>query len=545
MKRILSFIVVLTLILSMVPTALAFENVSGWAEESVETMDDLGLIPDSLLDTDLKKGITRLDMCRIAMETYEFLTLRDIPVPALNPFKDTDDEDVARAYAVGLVKGNGNGTFKPDQILTRAEFFCFVSNLLNAVGYPIDESDYAGLDAFSDAASLPSWAVQQTKLAVGLGIVKGDDGRLAFNDKTTAEQAITMFCRAYEAASLEALDPPEVEIITEAFQNASRWSLYDYLYPMEAEGLIPEEIIYSSMIAPITRGEMCKVAIQTYKTLTGLGSELDGVGSSFTDTKDKDIALAHYLGIVNGYTDGTFRPDNHLTRQELFKITVNFLNALGYPQTDAPSVDLSKYPDSGKLNNYAKPTTRLLISLGLVVGDENKHLNPTTPIVREEALVIFYRAYNFVLETPPAPDLPDTGRDPETERTAQAIADLAVSLVDEYPYVSGGESPAEGGFDCSGLIYYCYKEVAGITISRTTSGIWANTGSKVSKDELLVGDILVFSNDGSGSNVGHVGIYIGDGKFAHASTPTSGLRIDELSSNYYTKNYIGAKRVLF
>ena len=546
LKRTLSFILALSLVAGLIPAAFAYENVSDWAQESVDIMDENYLIPDSLYGTDMTEGITRLDMCRIALRTYENLTDQILDTPARNPFHDTDDEDALKAFAVGLVKGDGTGRFNPDQILTRVEFFCFVNNLLNAAGYPISQADFADLSSFSDAATVPAWAKPQTQLTVGLGIVQGTGGALSHSAPTTAEQAVTMFCRAYLAAREQELDPPQVEIITEAFQYASDWALYDYLYPMESEGLIPEELVYSNMSAPITRGEMCKVAIQTYKVLTGLDKEMDGMGEGFTDTSDPDITLAHFLGIVNGYQDGSFKPDAPISRQELFQITVNFLNALGYPLTDDAAVDLSQFKDYGELYDYAKPTTRLLVGLGLVKGDNFKKLNPRMSIVREEALVIFYRAYNFVCETPPDPPLPPepTDRDPETEALCQAIVDLAISFVGKYPYISGGESPSEGGFDCSGLVQYCYKTAAGIDLPRTTKTQWLGPGVEVSKGELLVGDILFFSNDGSGKNIGHVGLYIGDGKFVHAANSKDDLKIDNLNSNYYIKNWVGAKRVL-
>ena len=88
--------------------------------------------------------------------------------------------------------------------------------------------------------------------------------------------------------------------------------------------------------------------------------------------------------------------------------------------------------------------------------------------------------------------------------TAQAAVNEARKHLGT-PYVYGGAAP--GGFDCSGLVQYCYK-VAGVTLPRTTSE-QINTGTSVSQASLQVGD-LVFPSSG------HVGLYTGNGKFIHA-----------------------------
>ena len=64
----------------------------------------------------------------------------------------------------------------------------------------------------------------------------------------------------------------------------------------------------------------------------------------------------------------------------------------------------------------------------------------------------------------------------------------------------------------------------------------------VSKDELQPGDIVVFNNSGN-SAIGHVGIYIGGDSFIHAANPRQGVVITSLSSSYYSKRYVGARRV--
>ena len=109
-----------------------------------------------------------------------------------------------------------------------------------------------------------------------------------------------------------------------------------------------------------------------------------------------------------------------------------------------------------------------------------------------------------------------------------------------YPYVSGGAGPKS--FDCSGFTQYVMKNF-GISLTHSARA-QASNGTYVSKANLQKGDLVFFSQDGSGKNIGHVGIYIGGNQFIHACTPAKGVRLDSLSSTYYSKNYVTARRVL-
>ncbi|MET0961076.1 MAG: C40 family peptidase, partial [Psychrobacillus psychrotolerans] len=101
----------------------------------------------------------------------------------------------------------------------------------------------------------------------------------------------------------------------------------------------------------------------------------------------------------------------------------------------------------------------------------------------------------------------------------------------------GGTTKA--GFDCSGYIGYVYKG-KGVNLPRTAAGMY-NSGKRVKKASLAVGDLVFFNTTGKG--VSHVGMYIGGNKFIHAST-SKGVRVDKLNDPYYWGNkYVGAKRV--
>ena len=104
-------------------------------------------------------------------------------------------------------------------------------------------------------------------------------------------------------------------------------------------------------------------------------------------------------------------------------------------------------------------------------------------------------------------------------------------------YVYGASGPSS--FDCSGLTMYVYQHF-GYSLSHS-SRVQATQGVAVSGN-LQPGDILVFSNDGR--TVGHVGIYIGNDKFVHASDSKTGVIISNLSDRWNISKYWGARRIL-
>lgn len=119
----------------------------------------------------------------------------------------------------------------------------------------------------------------------------------------------------------------------------------------------------------------------------------------------------------------------------------------------------------------------------------------------------------------------------------QAAAKTAAKYIGA-PYVYGGRGPK--GFDCSGLALYVYKQ-HGVKLP-PTSKTQAKAGEPVNKKELLPGDLVFFRTSALGG-VGHVGIYIGDGKFIHA--PGTGKRVKKagLDEKYFKARYHSARRV--
>lgn len=124
---------------------------------------------------------------------------------------------------------------------------------------------------------------------------------------------------------------------------------------------------------------------------------------------------------------------------------------------------------------------------------------------------------------------------------AEDVLFRALGLVGT-PYRYGGNTP-EGGFDCSGLIGYVYRDAAGISLPRSTRELSAMRTPDVRRDALQSGDLVFFATNG-GRAVSHAGIYVGEGRFVHAPSSGGTVRLDSLDNVYWQRVYFDAKRVI-
>ncbi|HTK01065.1 MAG TPA: C40 family peptidase [Bordetella sp.] len=108
-------------------------------------------------------------------------------------------------------------------------------------------------------------------------------------------------------------------------------------------------------------------------------------------------------------------------------------------------------------------------------------------------------------------------------------------------YRWGGDDP-DSGFDCSGLVSFIYKEVAGVDLPRRARD-QRSEGHAVKTAQLQPGD-LVFFGIRRHNQTSHVGIYIGNNEFVHAPTRGEKVRIDTLDSAYWSKRFNGARRYI-
>ncbi len=110
------------------------------------------------------------------------------------------------------------------------------------------------------------------------------------------------------------------------------------------------------------------------------------------------------------------------------------------------------------------------------------------------------------------------------------------------PYRYGGNT--QSGVDCSGLTVQIYKTVYGKSLHRSSADQYEQDCRKVRKGKLKGGDLVFFVTSGKvkRKNINHVGIYLKDGKFIHASS-SRGVVVDNLNSRYYVERWIGGGKV--
>jgi cell wall-associated NlpC family hydrolase len=119
----------------------------------------------------------------------------------------------------------------------------------------------------------------------------------------------------------------------------------------------------------------------------------------------------------------------------------------------------------------------------------------------------------------------------------QKMMDLILAWMGT-PYEYGGET--RSGTDCSGFTMQMFKQSAGMSLPRTTEE-QVKRGTPVGRDQLKFGDLIFFNT--TGQNPSHVGIYIGDDMFAHASV-SFGVTLSSMYSSYYKKRYTEARRII-
>ena len=533
MKRILSLILCVGLLLGCVPMASAYSNLAFWAEEAVTAMYDLGLLPESVQKADMTRAITRAEMCKMAVLVFSNLT-GGLPYPdSTDHFDDTKDPDICFAYEQGIISGYGNGKFGPNDKLTREQFFKITHNLMNTA-YCVPQVELASLSDFTDGKKVSSYAVESTRLMIAIGIVQGSKGYLYPQNSTSCQEAILMFFRAYEYMgkwfNAQTEESKQILIEEQGYSGIAPWAI-DSVITMQEKYMIPGSLNNCTMTDAITREQMCSVAMLSYRAATGITYTAKSV-EHFDDTKSADVCAAYELGIISGYGNRKFGPKDKLTREQFFKIMANFMAVIGYPRTDSKSVSLSSYKDGSKVSSWAQAPARLLVYIGAVMGD-GKNLNPKDNTTIQEALTVFLRCYNFTVNW--KTEHPD-GVDPNATLIEDLIA-YALSYKG-YPYVYGGNGP--NSFDCSGFVLYVYKHF-GYSFTRRASTQY-NDGVKVKRSELIPGDLVFFHNNTS--YITHVGLYIGNDQFIHAANPSQGVRIDSLTSNYYNTRYYGACRII-
>ncbi len=184
---------------------------SGWATEELKKAEELRLIPESLRTADLARPITRAEFAAVAVKLYEAMS-GEMAQAGNNPFADTNDPEVLKAYALGITKGTSETAFEPDLLISREQVATMLTRTVMA-GRNISILNQGAPITFADSEMISDWARESVQFMAGQGIIKGveENGALYFrpNNRTdaqaaqnyanaTREQALAISVRSFE-----------------------------------------------------------------------------------------------------------------------------------------------------------------------------------------------------------------------------------------------------------------------------------------------------------------------------------------------------------
>lgn len=201
---------------------------------------------------------------------------------------------------------------------------------------------------------------------------------------------------------------------------------------------------------------------------------------------------------------------------------------LGYGVVEDASVNLRDTPSADGALLATLTTGETAYIIGLNCGWYKVQYEGQTGYIRSDLLALTepprWNSQNYV------------GEAPVVETVGEQIVNYAYNFLGT-PYVWGGTSTS--GFDCSGFTQYVFKQM-GYSIKRTAVQ-QLTCGYAVT--DLQLGDLVFFENTYStGADASHVGIYVGDNQFIHAAS--GGVKVTDLSDDYYAARYVGARRVI-
>ncbi len=179
-----------------------YSDASTWAEPELEKANELGLIPAILKGADMTKPITREEFCELSVLLYEKVTETTATPASPNPFIDTTNNQILKAYALGITTGTSATTFSPKTLINREQCATMLFRAIKAIA---PNADYSVTDVkdFPDQKDISSWAVDGTKYMSKLGIIKGDtSGNFMPKATTTAQTAAGYGMATREAAIL-------------------------------------------------------------------------------------------------------------------------------------------------------------------------------------------------------------------------------------------------------------------------------------------------------------------------------------------------------
>lgn len=173
-----------------------WSKASSWAVPELEDAINYALIPTSIDSQDFTQSITRAEFAAVAVRLYEALTLKSARPVESNPFTDTSDSEVLKAYNLGITNGTSETTFEPKNLITRQEMATMMVRTLEKAGIATG-INLNKVKKFEDHSKIESWALNGVYFMSDIGIIKGK-GNNVFDvlGSATREEALAISIRS-------------------------------------------------------------------------------------------------------------------------------------------------------------------------------------------------------------------------------------------------------------------------------------------------------------------------------------------------------------
>ena len=254
-------------------SAFAYTGVSDWAKPELEKAEAYSLIPAVLADADVSASINRSEFAALSVKLYEALSGAEIVAAIENPFTDTDDAEILKAYAAGITTGTSETTFDPEALLSREQA---ATMLARTYAYSVEGAEVTTADAtaFADDADISDWAKESVYFMSENGIINGvGDNKFAPKANSSREQSVAISVRMFEKFGSE--------------ENAE---VKEDVAETPTEGIEEVEEIKDEVIEE-TKEENLLKHLPVYNFGTLIEEKNDSIGSAVTL---KDVKLEEY-----------------------------------------------------------------------------------------------------------------------------------------------------------------------------------------------------------------------------------------------------------
>ena len=192
MKKIISVVLVLCFMLSAftVMAESKWTNASEWAKPELDKAVEIGVYPNALENKDLTLNITRAEQAALTVKIYEAVTGNQAP-GGDNPFIDTNDAEIIKAFKLGITSGTTATTFSPDENLTREQ----AAAMLARVFKKIKNTEVLSFEMpkeFADHKSISDYAIESVYFMNAQGYIKGTEAGFEPKGLCTREQALAI-----------------------------------------------------------------------------------------------------------------------------------------------------------------------------------------------------------------------------------------------------------------------------------------------------------------------------------------------------------------